>query len=199
MLTLPERSSWVNCIAESMRSLGFATIRPRKRSGVSPRHAEEISTTQMQEPRALSAFAPPKDVLVVEDEPLVRIEAVDALADSGIMAWEASDASEALHLLSIHRSIGLVFTDVKLPGAMDGLDLAREVSTRHPDIGLILTSGVVGSADLQLPEAAAFLAKPYPTSRLVRAVETKLSAVAGDGLIIEPLSSANVLPWPKSS
>lgn len=119
-------------------------------------------------------FDNPKEVLVVEDEPLVRMVAADALADNGIMAWEAADAEEALHVLDEHPSIGLVFTDVNMPGEMNGLGLAHEVSVRRPDISLIVTSGAVTIADEDLPDHGSFLPKPYPTERLVSIVARKL-------------------------
>ena len=119
-------------------------------------------------------FDNPKEVLVVEDEPLVRMVAADALADNGIMAWEAADADEALKVLDEHPSIGLVFTDVNMPGAMNGLGLAHEVSIRRPDVSLIVTSGAITLKDEDLPDHGSFLAKPYPTQRLVSIVAKKL-------------------------
>jgi DNA-binding NtrC family response regulator len=121
-------------------------------------------------------FDNPREVLVVEDEPLVRMVAADALADKGIMAWEAADADEALHVLDEHPSIGLVFTDVNMPGEMNGLGLAHEVSVRRPDVSLIVTSGAVTIADEDLPDHGSFLPKPYPTERLVSIVARKLDA-----------------------
>ena len=116
----------------------------------------------------------PKEVLVVEDEPMVRMVAADALADRGIMAWEAGDAGEALVVLDEHPNIGLVFTDVNMPGDMDGLDLAFEVNARRPDVCLIVTSGAVSVPESELPDHGTFLAKPYPTERLVSIVARKL-------------------------
>jgi DNA-binding NtrC family response regulator len=121
----------------------------------------------------------PKEVLVVEDEPLVRMVAADALADRGIMAWEAGDADEALHVLGTHPNIGLVFTDVNMPGDMDGLDLAHEVSQRRPDVSLIVTSGAVAVKDEELPDSGTFLPKPYPTERMVSIVASKLDEQDG--------------------
>jgi DNA-binding NtrC family response regulator len=121
-------------------------------------------------------FESPKEVLVVEDEPLVRMVAADALADEGIMAWEAANADEALHLLDEHPRIGLVFTDVNMPGEMNGLGLAHEVSIRRPDVSLIVTSGAVTIADKDLPDHGSFLPKPYPTERLVSIVAKKLES-----------------------
>jgi DNA-binding NtrC family response regulator len=120
----------------------------------------------------------PAEVLIVEDEALVRMEAADALADRGVMAWEAGDADEALLVLDQHPRIGVVFTDVDMPGSMNGLDLAHQVSADRPDVGLIVTSGAVLIADEQLPDHGTFLPKPYPTSRLVDIVTRKLEEPA---------------------
>jgi CheY-like chemotaxis protein len=116
----------------------------------------------------------PKEVLVVEDEPFVRMVAADALADQGIMAWEAGDADEALDLLEQHPRVGVVFTDVTMPGEMDGLELAHRVNALRPDVKLVVTSGAVTIADEDPPDNGTFLAKPYPTERLVRVVTEKL-------------------------
>lgn len=125
-------------------------------------------------------FSIPKEVLVVEDEPFVRMVAADALTERGIMAWEAGDSDEALHVLARHPNIGLVFTDVNMPGEMDGLGLAHEVSRLRPDVSLIVTSGAVSVADDQLPDSGTFLPKPYPTGKLVQIVEEQL-----DGAVLE--------------
>jgi DNA-binding NtrC family response regulator len=116
----------------------------------------------------------PKEVLVVEDEPLVRMVAADALADRGIMAWEAGDAGEALEVLEQRPAIGVVFTDVNMPGEMDGLDLAHEVSVTRPDVKIIVTSGATVVTAEDLPKDGTFLPKPYPTDRLVNIVARKL-------------------------
>lgn len=127
----------------------------------------------------------PKEVLVVEDEALIRMVAADALADCGIMAWEAGDAGEALHVLEAHPAIGLVFTDVNMPGPMNGLGLAHEINLRRPDVELIVTSGAVTIPDAELPDCGTFLRKPYPTSHLVSIVVRKLdSPEPGDSAAI---------------
>lgn len=116
----------------------------------------------------------PLEVLVVEDEPLVRMVAADAISDRGIMAWEAGDAAEALEVLDQHPQIGLVVTDVNMPGGMDGLELAEKVSIERPDVEFIVTSGQVHVTDNQLPDHGTFLPKPYRTDQLARLVEEKL-------------------------
>jgi len=105
---------------------------------------------------------------------MIRMVAADALTDGGIMAWEAGDADEALHVLEQHPRIGLVFTDVNMPGDMDGLGLAHEVSVVRPDVKVIVTSGATTVADRDLPGDGTFLPKPYQAQRLVNMVTAKL-------------------------
>jgi CheY-like chemotaxis protein len=118
----------------------------------------------------------PKEVLVVEDEPLVRMVAADALTDCGIMTWEAADANEALEVLGEHPRIGVVFTDVNMPGEMSGLGLAHEVSLIRPEVELIVTSGAISLAEKDLPDNGTFLPKPYGMKSLVDIVLRKLDA-----------------------
>jgi two-component system, response regulator PdtaR len=120
----------------------------------------------------------PKEVLVVEDEPLVRIAAADALVDRGIMARAAGDASEALQALDKHPRIGVVFTDINMPGEPDGLGLAQQVSVERPDVEILVTSGARQLSDEELPDDGVFLAKPYSPERLVQVVERKLQGDA---------------------
>jgi DNA-binding NtrC family response regulator len=115
-----------------------------------------------------------KEVLIVEDEAMIRMVAADALADCGIVAWEAGDADEALNALNQHPSISLLFTDVNMPGDMNGIDLARRVHEVRPDVELIVTSGATIIANDDLPDHGTFLGKPYQMDRLVQIVATKL-------------------------
>ncbi len=119
----------------------------------------------------------PREVLIVEDEPMTRMVAADAIADQGIMTWEAADATEALQLLHDHPRIGLLFTDVIVPGEMDGLDLAQKVSKSRPDVEVIVTSGAVQVSDDQLPDNGTFLPKPYRANQLVHIVSKKLDGL----------------------
>lgn len=118
-----------------------------------------------------------ESVLVVEDEPLVRMAAVDVLSDCGLKLYEASDADEALTVLEQHADIGLVFTDIHMPGAMDGLELVRRVHKLWPKINLIVTSGRERLLNRQLPDDGWFLAKPYQASHLVDLVRRKMGIV----------------------
>lgn len=101
----------------------------------------------------------PKTILVVEDEAVVRMMAVDMLEDAGYAVHEAGTADEALSLLEGKAKIDVMFTDIRMPGSMDGLALAEIVGNRWPAIGIIITSGHVAlPADIG---QAVFLPKPY--------------------------------------
>jgi CheY-like chemotaxis protein len=97
--------------------------------------------------------------------------AADSLADSGYNVLEAADAAEALRILEEHDEVAVLFTDVNMPGPMDGLALAGLMHDRRPDLGLIVTSGR-GTPDLgRLPLSSIYLAKPYGPQQLAAAVE----------------------------
>jgi len=100
-------------------------------------------------------------VLVVEDEFLLRMDAVDMIAGVGFEVVEAANADQAIEILETRRDITAVFTDIQMPGLMDGLKLARAVRGRWPPIKIVATSGHVGVREADLPEGGRFLPKPY--------------------------------------
>src|SRR5476651_2792218 len=100
-------------------------------------------------------------VLIVEDELLLRMDAADMIAAAGFEVVEARDADQAIEILEARRDITVVFTDIQMPGSMDGLKLARAVRGRWPPIQIIATSGRVDVAQTDLPEGGRFLPKPY--------------------------------------
>lgn len=110
---------------------------------------------------------------------MARIVAADALADQGIMAWEASDADEALEVLARHPRIGLVITDVNMPGKMNGLDLAFRIAEVRPKVDLIVTSGAMKLGYEDIPDRGTFLLKPYATKQMVEIVARKLDGPKG--------------------
>lgn len=99
-------------------------------------------------------------VLLVGDEPLLRLAAADWLADDGFVTIEAGGSAEALALLDAHPEVSVLVTDIQMPGG-DGLELAREVHARRPDIQLIVTSGRLHPGPDEIPDDGRFLAKPY--------------------------------------
>jgi DNA-binding NtrC family response regulator len=117
-------------------------------------------------------------VLVVEDEPLIRMVAADAFEQAGVPYVEAGDADEALLKLKRHSEIGVLFTDINMPGSMDGMALATAVHERHPEIELIVTSGRHVYSDDELPDSGTFIAKPYISDRLIEVVKAKLASLA---------------------
>ncbi len=123
---------------------------------------------------------PSLEALVVEDEPMTRMVAADAITDVGVKVHEAGDAGEALRLLGEHPKVGLMFTDIELPGERDGLGLAEDVHKLRPDVELIVTSGTNSIADRDLPDSGTFLSKPYRTERLQNIVKKKLSITSAE-------------------
>jgi CheY-like chemotaxis protein len=119
-------------------------------------------------------------VLVVEDEPLIRMDLVDRLSRFGCAALEAGSAAEAIAILEQHREITVVFTDVQMPGAMDGIDLARYVRKRWPPTIIVVSSGKTLPAAGELAHDIPVLAKPYNKTTLeavVADVRARASAI----------------------
>jgi CheY-like chemotaxis protein len=100
-------------------------------------------------------------VLVVEDEALIRMSSADVIRDLGFEVIEAVDADHAVSLLESVPGITVVFTDIQIPGSMDGLLLAAAVRDRWPPIALLVTSGKMRPASSDMPTGAQFISKPY--------------------------------------
>jgi len=103
----------------------------------------------------------------VEDEPLLRMLAVEVVEEAGFIAIEARDADEAVILLESRSDITLLFTDINMPGSMDGLKLAHAVRDRWPPIKILVVSGKQRLQLSELPSNSCFLGKPYQASALV--------------------------------
>jgi CheY-like chemotaxis protein len=106
-------------------------------------------------------------VLIVEDELLLRMDAVDMVAAAGFEVVEAANADQAIDILESRRDITVVFTDIQMPGSMDGLKLARAVRGRWPPIKILATSGHLHVSESDLPEGGRFLPKPYRPVQIV--------------------------------
>lgn len=116
-------------------------------------------------------------VLVVDDEPLVRMDLVALLEAAGFQTREASCAAEAIGVLEQDRGIRVLFTDIQMPGSMDGLALSHYVSERWPPTILVICSGNRAPPQDKLPQDASFIAKPVSRielDSLLRAVEFRL-------------------------
>ncbi|KAA9367116.1 response regulator [Ochrobactrum quorumnocens] len=103
----------------------------------------------------------PKTILVVEDEPVLRLVAVGDIEDAGMIALEASNGSQALEILATQPSIDFLFTDIDMPGSIDGVTLASIVQRHYPCIRVILVSGLCTTPQLMLETPVPFYAKPY--------------------------------------
>jgi len=106
-------------------------------------------------------------VLIVEDEFLIRMDAVDMIRAAGFDVVEAANADEAIVILEDRPDITVVFTDIHMPGSMDGLKLAAAIRGRWPPIRIVATSGRAKVTDEDLPAGSRFLLKPYSAREIV--------------------------------
>src|SRR5277367_6357419 len=118
------------------------------------------------------------NVLVVEDEMVLRMRAVDIVEDAGFTAVEAVNADEALSILESRWDISLLFSDIQMPGSMDGLKLAHAVHDRWPSIKIILVSGQIELADIDKPAESRFFGKPLEVKRMIAELQEMIGVGA---------------------
>jgi two-component sensor histidine kinase/DNA-binding NarL/FixJ family response regulator len=129
------------------------------------------------------------NVLVVEDEMLLRMRAVDIVEDAGFCPVEAVNADEAISILESRSDISVLFTDIQMPGSMDGLKLAHAVHDRWPSIKIILVSGQVKPSDAERPADSRFFGKPLSVEKMI----IELQAMVGAGAL-EIVSDTTIMP-----
>jgi CheY-like chemotaxis protein len=117
------------------------------------------------------APAPPPTILIVEDDVLVRSLVATYLRDSGFHVIEANGADEAIRFLQAELTVDIVFSDIQMPGSMDGLGLAQWMRRERPWLEIILTSGAARTTQ----EAGPILAKPYDYAELERHIRSLLA------------------------
>ena len=118
-------------------------------------------------------------VLIAEDEPLVRMVAVDILEDAGWTVIEAVHAEAALSVLHQRSDVQVLVTDVEMPpGPLDGIDLARLTREQFPHIGVVIVSGKVRPRPGDLPPGARFVPKPYSATSLTRLVHETITSAS---------------------
>lgn len=115
-------------------------------------------------------------VLVVEDEMLIRFNIVDALEAAGFNVLEACDVEEAVAVLNAYPEISAVFTDVDMPGSMDGLKLAAVVYAKWPATKIIVTSGHRHVTEADIPVKSRFFSKPYNPTTIIENLSEMLAA-----------------------
>jgi DNA-binding NtrC family response regulator len=116
----------------------------------------------------------PAVILVVDDEPLIRFSAIDVLESEGYEAIEAANADEALVFINRRDDIDVVFTDVNMPGSLDGIQLAQRARAIRPKMGIIITSGMVRLLEPSLPPETVFFPKPYQFDKLLGSIRKML-------------------------
>ncbi|MFF0919942.1 response regulator [Rhizobium leguminosarum] len=114
-------------------------------------------------------------VLVVEDSTIIRMGAVDLVVSAGYEALEACDADEAIGILESRDDVDLVFTDVQMPGTMDGIKLSHYINDRWPPVRLIVASGAAILEESNLPTGSRFFSKPYDSHAIIDAMAHLLS------------------------
>jgi CheY-like chemotaxis protein len=115
-------------------------------------------------------------VLVVEDEPLLRMDAAAIVEDVGCEVLEAANADEAIDILETRPDVLLVFTDINMPGSMDGRRLAHVIRERWPPVLLLVVSGKDALAGSDLPVGARFISKPYDSAKVTATLNAMLRA-----------------------
>jgi len=116
----------------------------------------------------------PAVVLVVEDEMLLRMRAVDMVEDAGYTSVEAVDADQAVAILESRSDIALLFTDIQMPGSTDGLGLAHSVHDRWPPIKIILVSGQLKLANIDIPVGSRFFGKPLEAKVMIAQMQSMI-------------------------
>lgn len=109
-------------------------------------------------------------ILVVEDEPLLRMAAVDMIEDAGFDVVAAANATEAVEILERRLDIRIVFSDIDMPRGMDGMRLAALIRKRWPPIRIILTSGYTSVDAVQMPPDSVFFPKPYVEEKIIETI-----------------------------
>jgi CheY-like chemotaxis protein len=115
-------------------------------------------------------------VLIVEDDFLLRLDAVDMVGAAGFEVVDAANADQAIEILEARPDITVMFTDIQMPGSMDGLKLARAVRGRWPPVKIVATSGQLFVGEKELPEGGRFLPKPYSPSQVTSLLREVISA-----------------------
>jgi CheY-like chemotaxis protein len=133
----------------------------RTRSRIPVSESQSVTDIKQTDPSMQQDARNRPVVLVVEDEQLLRWNAVAIIEDAGFDVVDAANAAEAIAILERRNDIRIIFTDIQMPGSIDGLRLAHLVKTRWPPIKIIMTSGHLRVREDELPEGGWFLPKPY--------------------------------------
>ena len=137
--------------------------------------SESIAVPVDTHPMVLDLSCIPAVVLIVEDEMMLRMRAVDMVEDAGYTPIEALDADEAVAILESRSDIALMCTDIQMPGSMDGVGLAHAVHARWPSIKIIVVSGQLNSPNIDLPPCSRFFGKPLEARQMIAQMRSMIS------------------------
>jgi CheY-like chemotaxis protein len=171
----PSKGTAVNQLA--FEALMFS--QPRKSLGAEWRDVATIRAPTCSLSMGQAIETPRYSVLVVEDDPLLLMNAMDLVEDAGFHAYGAGDAEAAIALMEVHPDIRVLFTDIQMPGSMDGLKLAQAVRARWPPVMIIVTSGQVKVGREDLPADGLFFAKPYAPAAILEALGAMSARISG--------------------
>ena len=150
------------------------TVAKARRLSNAERHRSGVATVAG---RSEGTNHIPHIVLVVEDHPLIRMGAMQLIDEAGYEGVEAANAEEAIAIMEARPDIHLVFTDIEMPGSIDGLKLAHYIRDRWPPVLLIVVSGKKLIDETQLPVGARFFAKPYNDNAIVETMRDMFSVL----------------------
>src|SRR5258707_4709427 len=139
----------------------------------------QIDLVRKESDNNMVLHQPTAKVLVVEDEMMLRMRAVDIVEDAGFTPIEAVNADDAFAILESRSDIDLLFTDIQMPGTMDGLKLAHAVHARWPSIKIMLVSGQVTLTETERPVNSRFYGKPLEVKKMI----AELQEMMGEGAL----------------
>jgi CheY-like chemotaxis protein len=156
----------------------------REIAGIDPTSPRSMHYFKRMNPQSIFDRSNPTEesnmhtILVVEDELMVRMPIVEYLRDCGYHVVEASDATEAIAATDAEGSVSVVFSDIRMPGKMDGFGLAEWFRSHHPEVPVLLTSGYNGARSLgsNAVSVSRFIEKPYSQTQVARRIAALLHA-----------------------
>ncbi|UOA21304.1 Blue-light-activated protein (plasmid) [Sulfitobacter indolifex] len=129
-------------------------------------------------------------VLVVEADPFLRFAAMGLVEDAGLSGYAAAHSTKAFTVLTSHNDIGIMFTNIEMPGPLNGLELAKIVRRRWPHIAIIVASGASNVAANSLPTGTTFIAKPYLPEAVIAFLKEAASSDRWDAAQLDPPNHA---------
>jgi len=138
-------------------------------------------------------------ILVVEDEAIIRMGAVCMLEEAGFAAIEAANADDAIRILEGRDDIRAVFTDINMPGTLDGLRLAQAIRGRWPPIHLIVTSGLMSPGVGDIPVGGRFIRKPYKMDHVIATIRELMATTPSVGGVVPRRKQLSIRLSPQST